>query len=127
MIKALVRQLNFGKKINQRFGLDEFVIEFSRSKIAVLALLILLIILFIAACASVISPQNPYDLAQLDILDGGLPPGSTGSSGMTYWLGTDDQGRDMVSAIFYGLRTSLVVGVMSGLIALLIGTCVGLF
>src|SRR5689334_9106946 len=95
----------FNKRVDQPSGLDEFATEFARSKIAVLAFVMLLAILFVSAFASVISPQNPYDLAQLDILDGNMPPGSTGSSGMIHWLGTDDQGRDMLSAILYGLRT----------------------
>ena len=66
-----------------------------------------------AIFAPLISPQNPYDLAQLDMMDGRLPPGSASGAGNTYWLGTDDQGRDMLSAILYGLRISLGVGVGS--------------
>ncbi|MBL0381940.1 MAG: hypothetical protein JKP90_20425 [Desulfofustis sp. PB-SRB1] len=62
---------------------------------------------------------------QIDILDGRLPPGSV-SGEMTYLLGTDDQGRDMLSGIFYGLRTSLSVGAASTLIALFLGGSVGL-
>jgi peptide/nickel transport system permease protein len=62
---------------------------------------------------------------QIDILDGRLPPGSV-SGEMTYLLGTDDQGRDMLSGIFYGLRTSLSVGAASTVIALLLGGGVGL-
>ena len=67
-----------------------------------------------------VSPQNPYDLAQIDILDSKLPPGSPSGAGGTFWLGTDDQGRDMLSAIFYGLRISLAVGVISTVLALVI-------
>jgi peptide/nickel transport system permease protein len=80
----------------------------------------------VAVFASLISPQNPYDLAEIDILDGRLPPGSESLSGKSFMLGTDDQGRDMLSAIFYGLRISLGVGAMSGFIALCLGTCIGL-
>lgn len=69
---------------------------------------------------------NPYDLAQLNILDSRLPPGSMSSSGMTYWLGTDGQGRDMLSAIIYGLRISLGVGIGSALIAGVVGSVLGL-
>ncbi|MDP7666881.1 MAG: ABC transporter permease, partial [Rhodospirillales bacterium] len=90
-------------------------------------LFVFLAILFVAVFASVISPQNPYDLASLSIMDAREPPGTPSTSGpFTYWLGSDGQGRDMVSAIFYGLRTSLIVGAMSGLLALCIGMCVGL-
>jgi peptide/nickel transport system permease protein len=103
-----------------------FASDFTENKVAVGALLVFLGIVFVALFATLISPQNPYDLAEIDILDGRLPPRSEGMSGTTYVLGTDDQGRDMLSAIFYGLRTSLGVGVMSGFIALCLGTCIGL-
>ena len=79
-----------------------------------------------ALFAPMIAPQDPYDLAQLDILDNRLSPGSESVSGTTYLLGTDDQGRDLFSAILYGLRTSLYVGVASAAIALLIGGALGL-
>ena len=107
--------------------LRRFVSDFTENKVAVGALLVFLGIVFVALFAPLISPQNPYDLAEINILDGRLPPGAEAMSGTTYyWLGTDDQGRDMLSAIFYGLRTSLGVGVMSGFIALCLGTCIGL-
>ncbi|WP_231711578.1 ABC transporter permease [Xanthobacter dioxanivorans] len=89
-------------------------------------LLTVLAITLVALLAPLIAPQNPYDLAHLDILDGRLPPGSTSASGMTYWLGTDDQGRDMLSSIMYGLRISLGVGVGSAVIAGIIGSVLGL-
>src|SRR6202030_1806974 len=86
----------------------------------------LTIIMLIAIFAPLISPQNPYDLAQLDVMDSRLPPGSASPTGGTFWLGTDDQGRDMLSAIFYGLRISLSVGVIATVIALAIGLALGL-
>ena len=82
--------------------------------------------MLIAIFAPLISPQNPYDLAQLDVMDSRLPPGSASPTGGTFWLGTDDQGRDMLSAIFYGLRISLSVGVIATVIALAIGLALGL-
>src|SRR5207249_880906 len=63
---------------------------------------------------------------QLDVMDSRLEPGSKSLTGGTYWLGTDDQGRDMLSAIFYGLRISLSVGVASTVLALMIGLTMGL-
>jgi peptide/nickel transport system permease protein len=72
------------------------------------------------------APQNPYDLASFSVMDSRLPPGSEGMGGETYWLGTDAQGRDMLSAIFYGLRISLLVGLLATAIALVIGVTVGL-
>jgi hypothetical protein len=86
--------------------------------VALAGLALLLAVLFIALFAPWLSPQNPYDLGSLDLLDSRLAPGEQGMSGTTYLLGTDGQGRDMVSAIIYGLRVSLYVGVASGAIAL---------
>ncbi len=106
--------------------LREFATGFSRSRVAVAALIVLLLILTAAICAPLISPQNPYDLAQLDIMDSKLAPGGKSSTGATFLLGTDDQGRDMLSAIFYGLRISLGVGVFSTVAALAIGIVFGL-
>jgi peptide/nickel transport system permease protein len=104
----------------------QLVSEFRESFLAVVALAVVLGVIFVALLAPALAPQNPYDLAQLDILDSSLPPLSRAQSGMIYWLGTDDQGRDMFSAILYGLRTSLGVGVLSGLIAFAVGTSLGL-
>lgn len=89
---------------------------------------LIIVVLFVAAAvlAPVIAPQNPYDLSQLDIMDGRLPPGSQSASGLIYLLGTDDQGRDLASAILYGLRTSILVGVTSAAVALAIGASIGL-
>ncbi len=103
-----------------------FVREFARSKLAVVGLLLVAIIALLAILAPWITPQNPYDLAQLDIMDGRLPPGSKSMDGMTFWLGTDDQGRDMLSGIIYGLRISLGVGVGSAVIAGFVGSALGL-
>src|SRR5438477_8772520 len=73
--------------------------DFATDPGALLGLILLAVIVVAALGAPLISPQNPYDLAQLDIMDGRLPPGSKSGSGATFWLGTDDQGRDMLSAI----------------------------
>ena len=96
------------------------------NRVAAVASVVLVCIILAALLAPVLSPQNPYDLAQIDILQGTLPPGAKGDDGMVFLLGTDGQGRDMMSAIIYGLRISLAVGVMSGLAALVIGLVVGL-
>lgn len=88
---------------------------------------LLVLLLLIAVFAPWIAPQNPYDLAQLDIMDGRLPPGSKSMDGKTFWLGTDEQGRDMLSAILYGLRISLFVGVVSTFFACIIGASIGVF
>ena len=100
--------------------------RYGRDRIALAALGLLAILLLAAFAAPWITPQNPYDLAQLDILDAKLEPGAHSSSGLHYRLGTDDQGRDMLSAILYGLRISLGVGIASTVLALGLGLTAGL-
>ncbi len=105
-----------------------FARNFFASKIATLGFIALLLIVLAAIFAPVIAPQNPYDLAQIDIMDSRLEPGKQNvDHSLTYVLGTDEQGRDMLSAILYGLRISIIVGVVSTVIALLIGLTLGLF
>ena len=111
-------------KVETPFG--GFVSEFFESRIAGVAFVALVTIILLAILAPWITPQNPYDLGQVDVLDGRLPPGSMAYTGYTMWLGSDGSGRDLYSAILYGLRISLSVGVASGVIALIIGTVVGL-
>ncbi len=104
-----------------------FASDFFEDRIASVALAVLLALVFIALTAPWISPTDPYDLARVDVMDGRLAPGETSFDGsVTYWLGTDGAGRDLLSAMFYGLRTSIGVGIMSGLIALILGTAIGL-
>jgi peptide/nickel transport system permease protein len=100
--------------------------DFAQSKLALGGLAVLALILLVALFAPLISPQNPYDLAQLDVMDSRLPPGSRSGAGLTFWLGSDGQGRDLLSGIFYGLRISVGVGVASTLCAVIIGVAVGL-
>jgi peptide/nickel transport system permease protein len=104
----------------------ELIASFMRSRLALAALIALGIIVLAALLAPVISPQNPYNLAELDILDAKMPPGAKSAEGKTFWLGTDEQGRDMLSAILYGLRISLGVGIVSTVLALTLGLVVGL-
>ena len=103
-----------------------FVSEFAASKVALGGFVVFVTIALLALFAPWITPQNPYDLAQLDIMDGRLPPGQVGGSGITHWLGTDDQGRDMLSGIIFGLRISLTVGIGSAIIACFVGATLGL-
>ncbi|MBC7137045.1 ABC transporter permease [Oceanibaculum nanhaiense] len=100
--------------------------SFCESKLAVVGLITLVAIILVALFAPWISPQDPFDLSQIDIMDSKMPPGSESYTGQVYWLGTDGQGRDMLSGIFYGLRISLTVGILSGFFALIIGTSLGL-
>ena len=104
-----------------------FLREFFASRMAAAGALVLLLMLLAALAAPLLSPQDPYDLAQIDVLDSRLPPGSESSDGsVRYVLGTDEQGRDLYSAILYGLRISILVGFASTAIALALGLILGL-
>lgn len=100
--------------------------EFAADRMAMFGLVLFALIVLAALGAPWLSPQNPYDLSQLDVLDARLPPGSAAVDGGHYLLGSDEQGRDLLSAILYGLRISLGVGVVSTLIAVTLGLLIGL-
>ncbi len=99
---------------------------FRERPVALVALLVTVLILLAAVFAPVIAPHDPYELATLEIRDNRAPPGHVGIDGRRYLLGTDGQGRDVLSAMLYGLRTSLGVGVLAGVIAILVGSALGL-
>ena len=105
----------------------ELLRAFARDRMAALGALALLLVVLAAVFAPWVAPQNPYDLSALNIEDMKMPPGTrSDASGMVHVLGTDEQGRDMLSAILYGLRTSLWVGGVSTVLAFLIGSALGL-
>ncbi|MBS7703739.1 ABC transporter permease [Chelatococcus asaccharovorans] len=104
----------------------EDLLDFLRDPVAAVAAFVFLVIIMLAIAAPWIAPQNPYDLASLNILNSGLPPGSSSLTGGVYLLGTDSQGRDLLSAMLYGLGISLAVPFASVLIALVVGVTVGL-
>lgn len=110
----------------QNSPLRLFWAEFRENKIAVFALVVVVLMGLLALFASVVSPQNPYDLANLSLMDSRRPPGFVGSGGYTHLLGTDPQGRDLLSAIFYGLRISIQIGLAAGFVSLTIGTFLGI-
>ena len=107
------------------FGL--FMRNFFSSKIAAFGFILLGLIVVAAVFAPWLSPQNPYDLSRLDVMDSRMAPGEKSADGkLTFLLGTDEQGRDMLSAILYGIRISVMVGVVSTVIALVLGLTLGL-
>jgi peptide/nickel transport system permease protein len=103
-----------------------FLSDFCESRIAIAAFILMSAIILLAVFAPWIAPTDPYDLATVSVLDNRLEPGEKLMSGTVAYLGTDGSGRDVLSAIIYGLRTSLFVGVGSGVIALVIGVSIGL-
>ena len=103
-----------------------FIKIYAEDKLALFFLLILISLVFFVFIGPYFTLQNPYDLAQLSILDSLMPPMSRSFEDDLFYLGTDDQGRDLVSAIIYGLRISLFVGLLSVIIALFIGIILGI-
>jgi len=97
---------------------------FAADRLALAGAIVLGLVVLAALAAPWIAPQNPYDLAQLDLASSRLPPGAR-ASGINFWLGTDDQGRDMLSAILYGLRTSVAVGAITTVCAFALGVSLG--
>lgn len=100
--------------------------SFRHSPLAIVAGLMTLGLLLIAVFAPWISPQNPFDVSSLSLLDSELPPAWDPEGDARYLLGTDVQGRDVISTIMYGLRISLVVGFCSVMLSLALGVSAGL-
>jgi peptide/nickel transport system permease protein len=103
-----------------RWQQSETVQEFLEDRVAVIGALVLVVLALMAAAPALVTPQNPYDLSVLNLADSFKPPSAE------FWLGTDDQGRDIFSAIIFGLRISLFVGLASTVISTLIGLSIGL-
>ncbi|WP_136686114.1 ABC transporter permease [Falsirhodobacter xinxiangensis] len=100
--------------------------SFTRSRSAMVAAIVLAMLILTAIFAPLIAPQNPYDPAQLDMWKSELPPIWDQLGEWPYVLGTDTQGRDMLSAILYGTRISVVIGIASVALSLLVGLSLGL-
>ena len=100
--------------------------SFSHSRSAKISALILAVLILAAVFAPLIAPQNPYDGASLDMWKAELPPVWQEGGEWPYLLGTDTQGRDMLSAILYGTRISIIIGVASVALSLVIGMTAGL-
>ncbi|HEV2189612.1 MAG TPA: ABC transporter permease [Stellaceae bacterium] len=110
----------------RRFAESDLVYSFRRSPVAVAAAAIAFVIVASALLAPLIAPHNPYDLASLSLLDATDPPAWLKDGNWSYPLGTDDQGRDVLSTILYGTRLSLTVGVSAVLLSMLLGVTLGL-
>lgn len=105
---------------------NELLYLFLNSKVAQIAAFVAILCLGGAALAPVIAPTNPYDIASIDIMDSLVPPVWSEGSDERFLIGTDDQGRDLLSAILYGTRLSLLVGLLSIGFASVLGVSVGL-
>ena len=110
----------------RRFADSDLVWSFRHSPAAAVSLAAALLIAVLALGAPLFATQNPFDLATIDIADASLPPFWQEGGSETYFLGTDDQGRDLWSAMLYGLRLSLVIGLTSVALSIALGVSLGL-
>ncbi len=100
--------------------------SFCRSPLTIASAVMTLLFFFGAAFAPLVAPYNPFDLASIDIMDASLPPFWQDGGDTRFWLGTDDQGRDMWSTIIFGARVSLFVGFASVIFSIIMGVGLGL-
>jgi peptide/nickel transport system permease protein len=111
----------------QRFFDSDFFYAFSRSPIAIVSLIVVVLMVLSALLANFIAPTNPFDAASLNLMNGFTAPMEPNAfTGEKFLLGTDDQGRDLFSAILFGLRVSLFVGLMAVGLAMVLGVLLGL-
>lgn len=110
----------------RRFFDGDVWYSFRASPVAIAAAVVALICVFCALFAEFVAPHNPFDLASLELMDSRLPPAWMEGGSSKYLLGTDDQGRDLLSALMYGARISLFVGLASVLVSMVIGVGLGL-
>jgi peptide/nickel transport system permease protein len=110
----------------RRFVDSDLFWSFRRSPVTVIAAIVAVLIIGSAICAPWIAPHDPFDLASLSLMDASDPPAWLDGGNWAYPLGTDNQGRDILSAILYGARLSLLVGVLAVIFAMLLGISLGL-
>lgn len=110
----------------RRFFDGDIFYSFKKSPITIIAFGVTMIIIGAALFAPLFTPQNPFDMASLDLMDSLTPPAWEEDGDPRFLLGTDDQGRDLFSAIIYGSRISLMVGFLSVIFSLLVGVTLGI-
>ncbi|GGX54415.1 peptide ABC transporter permease [Tateyamaria omphalii] len=111
----------------QRWADSDFFYQFKHSPVAIVSFTVAVLLVLGAIFAPLIAPYNPFDPASLNLMNGFSKPMEPNAfTGDTFWLGTDDQGRDVFSTILYGMRISLFVGVAAVLFAMVLGISLGL-
>ncbi len=113
-------------RLFKRWFDSDVAYSFRTSPVAMAAAAIAFACFFCAIFAGFVSPHNPFDLKTLELTEARIPPAWSVEGTRKFLLGTDDQGRDILSALFYGARISLMVGVISVILSLLIGVSLGL-
>lgn len=110
----------------QRMQQSDLLHYYRRDKVAIAASSIFLVLTLMALFSPWIAPFDPYDLTQIDLMDSEMPPSWQEGADQRFFLGTDDQGRDLWSTILYGMRVSLLIGICAVLLQAAIGIVIGL-
>ncbi|MCB1858731.1 MAG: ABC transporter permease [Gammaproteobacteria bacterium] len=110
----------------QLFRDSAFLYRFKRDKVAIVSFAVLVILVMLSFCAPLIAPFDPYDPTQIDIMDSDIPPVWQAEGDPRFRLGTDAQGRDMLSTMLYGTRISIIIGLFAVLLQSLLGIALGL-
>ncbi|MCU8317778.1 ABC transporter permease, partial [Vibrio vulnificus] len=121
-----MEQTNKAPSAWERFKESDFLYYFKRDKVAMSSFAVFMLFLLLAIAAPLIAPSNPYDLSSIDIMDAELPPSWMEGGDENFVLGTDEQGRDILSTILYGSRLSLTIGFLAVALQLFLGIVIGL-
>lgn len=124
--KPKIKQKITLKERLKRISSSEFIHNYKRNIPAIIGSIIIALALFLAIFGPLFAPQNPYDLTEIDLADAYKPPVWQEGGDSRFILGTDDQGRDIVSGIIYGSRVSLFIGLTATILSCFIGTTLGL-
>ena len=115
------------KRFLLRFQESDFLHDFKRSPVTIVSFAVVVVLILLAVFAELVAPTNPFDVGSLNLMNGFTPPMQPNEfTGEVFPLGTDDQGRDLLSAIIFGLRVSLFVGLTAVILAMVLGVSLGL-
>ena len=115
------------KRFLRRFQESDFLHDFKRSPVTIVSFAVVVVLFLLAMFAELVAPTNPFDVGSLNLMNGFTPPMQPNEfTGEVFPLGTDDQGRDLLSAIIFGLRVSLFVGLTAVILAMVLRVSLGL-
>ena len=115
------------KRFLRRFQESDFLHDFKRSPVTIVSFAVVVVLFLLAVFAELVAPTNPFDVGSLNLMNGFTPPMQPNAfTGEVFPLGTDDQGRDLLSAIIFGLRVLLFVGLSAVILVMVLGVSLGL-
>ena len=115
------------KRFLRRFQESDFLHDFKRSPVTIVSFAVVVVLFLLAVFAELVAPTNPFDVGSLNLMNGFTPPMQPNAfTGEVFPLGADNQGRDLLSAIIFGLRVSLFVGLTAVILAMVLGVSLGL-